>query len=93
MKLPIAFASVCLTNQSGTLIRKVGTTNDKGFFEIEDILKGSYSLQIQSVGFAAYSEIIAIENDISNKATFLSCSYSHFPLSVRIIKNTYIKSK
>jgi hypothetical protein len=72
MKLPIAFASVCLRSQSDTLIRKVSTTNDKGFFEIEDIVKGSYSLQVRSVGFVTYSEIIAIENEISNKEITLN---------------------
>ena len=71
-KLPIAFASVCLKNQSDTLNRKVGTTNDKGFFEIVNIAKGSYSLQVQYVGFTTYSEIIAIKNDRSNKEITLN---------------------
>jgi hypothetical protein len=70
-KIPIAFASVCLTNQSDTLVRKVGVANEKGGFEIGNIQKGSYSMQVKSVGFASYSEIIAIGNDVGKKEVVL----------------------
>jgi hypothetical protein len=70
-KAPIAFASVCLKNQSDTLIQKVVKSNDKGFFEVMNIPKGSYSVQVQSVGFANFSKIIAVENDTSNQVITL----------------------
>lgn len=70
-KEPIAFASVSLTNQSDTLVRKVGVVNEKGIFEIGSVPKGSYSMQVKSVGFAIHSEIIAVENDIEKKEVVL----------------------
>lgn len=52
-KLPIAFASVYLSNTSiGT------TTNDKGEFTIQNFPNGRYDLVVSSMGFETYQTIV-----------------------------------
>lgn len=52
-KLPVAFASVYLSNTSiGT------TTNDKGEFTIQNFPNGRYDLVVSSMGFETYQTIV-----------------------------------
>jgi outer membrane receptor protein involved in Fe transport len=78
-KQPIEYAAISLTDISSKKIVNGSISTNKGFFKINNILPGSYSLSIESIGYISYikkintaesrlSEIVIAEVLLSKKS-------------------------
>ncbi|WP_298499281.1 outer membrane beta-barrel family protein [uncultured Algibacter sp.] len=63
-KSPIAYTNVVVLNKLNLDVVKGSTTNEDGFFIIENIDKGEYVIKISFLGFEDYSQEIKINQDI-----------------------------
>jgi hypothetical protein len=61
----IANASVMLTAVKDSSLAGFGVSNDKGFFQIDIDSKGKYILQMSAMGFEENTQIVDIQEDIS----------------------------
>jgi iron complex outermembrane recepter protein len=51
---PVAFANVLLLKAADTTLAKVTLTDDKGSFQLDNVLPGAYRLRLSSVGFQTW---------------------------------------
>ncbi len=57
---PMIYSSVVLLNPADSTMQAFGITNKEGFFEIKNIKKGDYLLQVAFLGFETYYKNISI---------------------------------
>jgi len=58
---PISFASVVLKNDAGKPLKSV-VTNDKGYFVINEVPLGTYTLEVSFLGFESVSQSVEIKD-------------------------------
>ena len=66
---PMIYSSVVLLNPADSTMQSFGITNKDGFFEIKNIKKGDYLLQIAFLGFETYYQNISIPVEGNKLAT------------------------
>jgi len=63
---PLLYATAVLLNPDDSTMSYYGITNHQGYFEIKNIQKGPYILQISFIGFQSYIEQVDVPLDNNN---------------------------
>ncbi|WP_298342798.1 outer membrane beta-barrel family protein [uncultured Algibacter sp.] len=63
-KVPIAYANVIVLNNENDEVIKGTTTNDEGYFNIENLTSGNYNIKISFLGFENYLKEIKLIRSI-----------------------------
>ncbi len=67
----VSNANISISNQIDSLKKYSSISNEKGYFEIENIPSAKYNLKINTIGFQEFSDVLNLENDILNKEIIL----------------------
>ncbi len=67
----VSNAKISISNQIDSLKTYSSVSNEKGFFQIENIKSAKYNLTIATNGFQEFSDVINLENNMLNKEIIL----------------------
>ena len=74
-------AKISISNQIDSLKIYNSISNEKGFFEIENIQSGKYNLNVSANGFQEFSDVLNLESEVLNKEIDLSeICYKYFAI-------------
>jgi len=69
---PIEFANVIILTENGAQFFKGSSTDNKGYFKLEDIPKALYNLRISYIGFEEFNQKIILTGNLDLKLVLLN---------------------
>ncbi|MFV0566604.1 MAG: outer membrane beta-barrel protein [Flavobacteriaceae bacterium] len=84
-KLPVAYANVIISTYENSRFIQGATSNETGFFKIENLKEGRYKLQISYLGYESIEDSVDLKNSFQLPQPYILKEIPHVLENVNIV--------